>query len=135
MEKKTEDYNEYTASHDDSSLSCFAVQKIDCIQHVGKCFGAKRERIAKSKLLAGDGKSRNYEKGRLGQIARNKLRKYFTKVIKQHARPGTLTTVEQDDGATDLKRGLMTSLYHSLKINDLERRHQFCPFENLIIPV
>ena len=50
---------------------------------------------------------------RLGQIARNKLCKYFTKVIKQHARPGILTTVEQDDGATDLKRGLMASLYNS----------------------
>ena len=64
---KTKDYKKYTASHGDNSSSCFAVRKIDCIQHVGKCFAGKLEIIAKSRLPADDGKSRNMGSHRLGK--------------------------------------------------------------------
>ena len=64
---------------------------------------------------------------RLGKKTRSKLRKYFTKCIKHHAKSGILSTAEQDEGAAELKQSLMASLYHSLKIDDLERRHHFCP--------
>ena len=54
------------------------------------------------------------KKGRLGQVARNNLRKCFTKAIKRHARAGILSIAEQD-----LKQGLLASLYHNLKNNKL----------------
>ena len=98
---KTEDYKKYTASHYDNSSSCFAVQKIDCIQHVEKCFGAKLELIVKFSLRASDGKSWNMGNYRLGKKARTKLQKYFTKCIKHHAKSGILSTAEQDEGAAE----------------------------------
>ena len=89
-------------------------------------FKGKFEKNVKSKIPTGDGKSRNMgKKGRLVQVARNNLRKCFTKAIKRHARAGILSIAEQD-----LKQGLMASLYHNLKIQDPERQHQFCPSES-----
>ena len=95
-------------------MACFAVPKIDCIQHLGKCLGAKLEEIAKSKLVACEGKSQNMgNKGRLGESSKNNLWKCLTKAIKQHARAGILSIVEQDEGAANLKQGLMASPTHS----------------------
>ena len=100
------------------------------MQHVGKCLGSRLEKISKSSKHAADGKSMTNGKHRFGKSARIHLRAYFTKALKQFARPGMLSAAEQDEGTMALKRGILASLYHNLILDDEDRRHQYCPVES-----
>ena len=66
----------------------------------------------------------------LGKTAWIYLQSYFTKAVKEHARPGMLTAAEQNQGVYIFKRGMLASLYHSLILEDDEKRHQYCPPES-----
>ena len=127
---KTEDYQNWVEAHSEVDGQCYAVRKLDCVQHVGKCLGSRLEKVSKSSKTAADGKSMTNGKHRLGKSARIHLRAYFTKALKQFARPGMLSVAEQDEGTAALKRGILASLYHNLILEDEDRRHQYCPMES-----
>ena len=127
---KTDDFQNWVEAHSEVDGQCYAVRKLDCVQHVGKCLGSRLEKISKSSKHAADGKSMTNGKHRLGKSARIHLRAYFTKALKQFARPGMLSAAEQDEGTTALKRGILASLYHNLILDDEDRRHQYCPMES-----
>ena len=46
--QKNAEYEKWAEDHEDPD-HCAAVRKLDCIQHVGKCFRDKLELLAKSK--------------------------------------------------------------------------------------
>ena len=56
--KETDDYKEWLHYNENGSV-CGAVKKIDCIQHVGKCFCRKVEDIRRKGGKVVDGKSMN----------------------------------------------------------------------------
>ena len=127
---QTSDYALWLDNHSNPNFQCYAVRKIDCIQHIGKCFGNRLETVSKSRKKAPDGKSMTNGKHRLGRRARTYLRSYFSKAVKEFSRPGILTPAEQDEGAAALKRGILASFYHGLILEDKEVRHQYCPPES-----
>ena len=67
---------------------CKACQKIDCIQHIGKCFPNKLEDLAKKGSKAPDGNSLYNGKNRLSP----KARQYFGNSIQANVCPGVLST-------------------------------------------
>ena len=73
---KTKDFTDWQDVHGPDS-KCKVVMKMDCIQHVGKCFRNKLEDICKVGAKAPDGLSVFRGNNRLGPGARAKLQQYF----------------------------------------------------------
>ena len=129
--KKSEEYAEWVRKHnEEEGHVCHAVKKIDCIQHVAKCFRSKLEDIAKAGKKASDGGSRNRGTNRLGPNARVKLQKYFGSAIRKNIRPGVISAREMDEAVVAMRRAIMASLYHCTMLEDDELRHQFCPADS-----
>ena len=67
--RASNDYNEWQNTHIDLASTCNSVKKLDCVQHVGKCFRDKLEALVKNstanKILPADGKSINRGSHRL----------------------------------------------------------------------
>ena len=77
---KTEDFRIWQNFHNDDT-ECKAVFKIDCIQHIGKCFRNKLEDLSKKGAKAPDGNNMHSGAHRLGPKACQKLQQYFNNAV------------------------------------------------------
>ena len=84
---KTDSFKEWQDTHGEDS-ECKAVHKLDCTQHIGKCFRNKFEDLAKKGAKAPDDNSMYHGENRLGPKARQKLQQYFNNNVHSNARPG-----------------------------------------------
>ena len=123
---KTPDFEKWQDAHGPDS-TCKAVLKLDCIQHVGKCFANKLEDLCKRGAAAPDGKSMYSGAHRLGKFTKTKLRQYFTNAVRSNVRPGIITRQQEDQAVVKMRTAILASLYHCLMISDEKKRHQYCP--------
>ena len=120
----TSDYRNWCNFHKTPSSACRIVIKLDCVQHVSKCFRNKLDDIANNKLKTIDGEWVNQKK--LSKNTRVQLQKFFSKAVKENVQPGMLTAEEQEEATTKMKNSIMASFYHGLNIENDEIRHQYC---------
>lgn len=123
---KTNDFKIWQNAHEENT-DCKAVFKIDCIQHIGKCFRNKLEDLPKKGSKAPDGLSMYMGVNRLGPNARQKLQQYFNNAVRSNIRPGVLTQQQLDEAINIIRKSILASLFHCLMIEDSNIRHQYCP--------
>ena len=104
--------------------------KIDCIQHIGKCFRNKLDNPATKGEKISDGKSIYQGKHRLGPDTRKKLQTYFNNAVRNKIRPGILSQQQLDEAVVKMKTAILATLYHCLNIQNYAIRHQYCPTDS-----
>ena len=107
------------------------VEKLDCIGHVGKRMYRALNGIkttTKGKLL--DGKPVGGRKGRLTEPVVRRLSELYRNAIRQNVDPEAKTEEQKQAGIENLQKNIIAVLYHSVKIQDAEQRHQYCPEES-----
>ena len=121
-----ESFKTWQAAHDGASSTCRSVHKIDCIQHVGKCFRGKLENLCTKGAQTPDGRSMYMGHHRLGKDIRNKLQKYFNRSIRNNIRPGVLTQQQEEEAITHMRHAIF-AFQHCINMEDNVERHRYCP--------
>ena len=119
---KTEEFKKWQNAHRGNS-KCKAVIKIDCIQHIGKCFRNKLDDLAKKGNKASDGLSVYSGANRLGPAARKQLQKYFNNAVRKNVCPGVLAPQQLNEAINKMRTAILASLYHCVMIPDDSIRH------------
>ena len=135
MDKKSAEYQKWANSkafirwedqHDDGSAQCNRVDKLDCIGHVQKRMGKNLLTLQKGKKLD-DGKPVGGSRGRLTRPVIDRLQKYYGHAIRGSVVKEAKTNSELQSGVRNMQKAIKAVLYHNVKLEDQEERHQFCP--------
>ena len=110
------------------------VHKIECVGHVGKRMYKALDKYRKdhSGKVLSDGKRVGYGKGRLRGTSDThsigRLCKYYRNAIRSNSNKEALGNKEDKRRAVEaMRRSVLAVLYHSVMLDDNDKRHQFCP--------
>lgn len=133
MDKQSAEYQKWLKSkahanwerdHSTSNENCHRVSKLDCVGNVQKRMGKNLIALSgKSKLS--DGKPVGGRAGRLTRPTIDKLQKYYGNAIRRCVDKKGKREVE--DAVKRMQCAIKAILYHSVKIVDEKKRHQYCP--------
>ena len=84
------------------------------------------EMAKKTKKLS-DGKSVGGRAGRLTRPTIDKLQNYYGKAIRRNVDRSAKSKTELESAIQNMQKDIKASLYHSVKLENNELRHQFCP--------
>ena len=108
------------------------VIKLDCIGHVGKRMFKALDKLKKStKGKLADGKFVGGQKGRLTsgpKGAISYISELYRNAIRQNKDPDALGDDDKTQAAVQkMQDAIMAILYHEVKLQDNQERHQYCP--------
>lgn len=139
MDRKGEDYTKWVKSkqfvkwkkeHEEESVVCHRVRKLDCIGHVQKRIGtALRDLKKKTKGKLVDGKSVGGKGHRLSDKSIDKLQEYYGKAIRGNVNRNAKSNKEIDESITKMQHAILAVLHHTVMLPDPKQRHKFCPKE------
>jgi hypothetical protein len=135
MDKKSSEYQKWLKSkahakwereHSTTNANCRRVNKLDCVGHVQKRMGKNLIALTgKSKLS--DGKPVGGRAGRLTRPTIDKLQKYYGNAIRRCVDKKAKTKREIENAVKKMQCAVKAVLYHTVKIDDGKKRHQYCP--------
>ena len=135
MDKKSTEYQKWANSkafkrwenqHNEGSAPCNRVDKLDCVGHVQKRMGKNLLTLQKGKKLD-DGKPVGGSRGRLTRPIIDRLQKYYGNAIRGSVVKDANTNAELQIGVHNMQKAIKAVLYHNVRLEDPEERHQFCP--------
>ena len=135
MDKQSAEYQKWLKSkahanwerdHSTSNENCHRVSKLDCVGDLQKRMGKNLIALSgKSKLS--DGKPVGGRAGRLTRPTIDKLQKYYGNAIRRCVDKKAKGKREVEDAVKRMQCAIKAILYHSVKIVDEKKRHQYCP--------
>ncbi|CAB4043696.1 Hypothetical predicted protein, partial [Paramuricea clavata] len=135
MDKQSAEYQKWLKSkahanwereHSTSNENCHRVSKLDCVGHVQKHMGKNLIALSGKSKLA-DGKPVGGRAGRLTRPMIDKLQKYYGNAIRRCVDKKAKSKQEVEDAVKRMQCAIKGVLYHSVKIVDEKKRHQYCP--------
>ncbi|CAB4031997.1 Hypothetical predicted protein [Paramuricea clavata] len=135
MDKQSAEYQKWLKSkahanwereHSTSNENCHRVSKLDCVGHVQKRMGKNLIALSGKSKLA-DGKPVGGRAGRLTRPMIDKLQKYYGNAIRRCVDKKAKSKQEVEDAVKRMQCAIKGVLYHSVKIVDEKKRHQYCP--------
>lgn len=125
---KSANYNKWKKGHEEETVICNRVTKLDCIGHVQKRLGtALRELKRRSTGKLKDGKSVGGKGHRLSDKTIDKLQEYYGKAIRRNITKNAKSVSEINKAVKDMQNAIYAVLYHCTLLSDSEKRHKFCP--------
>ena len=123
---KSASYKKYIDDHSREKDICRRVDKLDCIGHVQKRMG-KNLIALQSKQKLEDGKPVGGRSGRLTRPVIDKIQKYYGNAIRSTVDRNATTKEQKDKAIEKMQTAIKAVLYHSIKLDNQEERHKFCP--------
>ena len=122
---KSKNYATWENYHHNGKTKCSRVNKLDCVGHVQKRMGKNLIPLTGKTKLA-DGKTVGGKAGRLTRPTIDKLQKYYGNAIRSSVDKKAKTSQEIDKAVKQMQGAIKAVLYHSVKIVDGKKRHQYC---------
>lgn len=118
-------YARWESSHGSRDANCNRVNKLDCVGHVQKRMGKNLIGLT-GKTKLSDGKSVGGKAGRLTRPMIDKLQKYYGNAIRRCVDKKAKSKREIDNAVKKMQIAIKAVLYHSVKLPDEKKRHQYC---------
>lgn len=125
--ENSEEFKKWEESHWNGEADCKRVKKLDCIGHVQKRMGKNLISMTKNAGKLNDGKGVGGRSGRLTRPCIDKLQNHYGNAIRKNVDKSAKTNAQVDTVIQNMQTAIKASLYHSVKLEDPEERHQFCP--------
>ena len=124
---ETDECKEWEKKHFMGEADCVRVNKLDCVGHVQKRMGKNLiELVKKSKKLS-YGKAVGSRADRLTRPTIDLLQNYYGNAIQRNVDRKAKSRQQIDTVIKNMQQDIKALLYHSVKLEDTEERHQFCP--------
>ena len=125
---KSNAYGKWKKEHEEESVVCRRVKKLDCIGHVQKRLGtALRDLKKKTKGKLNDGKAIGGKGHRLSDKTIDKLQEYYDKAIRRNISRNVRTERQINSAIENMQEAIFAVLYHCVMMPNPKKRHKFCP--------
>ena len=123
---KSKQHQKWKKEHEEESVICHRVKKLDCIGHVQKRVGtALRELKKKTKGKLNDGKAIDGKGHRLSDKTIDKLQEYYGKAIRRNVSQNAKSEEEINSAIKNMQDAIFAVLYHCVMLPNTKVRHKF----------